>query len=104
MSIAATQYDAPWGLARLSSPYSPSSRYYYDASAGEGTCVYIVDSGIKVDHPEFGGRAKWVASFIDNAQVDENGHGTHVAGIVGSATFGVAKRTQLVSSIRFFDL
>ncbi|KAJ9066289.1 proteinase B [Entomophthora muscae] len=57
------QEEAPWGLARLSSESqldnSEPLSYIYDPSAGEGVDVYVIDSGIKIDHPEFGGRAKW---------------------------------------------
>ncbi|KAK6844428.1 hypothetical protein PG995_014538 [Apiospora arundinis] len=73
--------------------------YTYDSSAGEGTTVYIIDSGIYVDHPDFQGRARHGYNAIDRNtnSHDDNGHGTNVAGIVGSATYGVAKRTELVA-------
>jgi subtilisin family serine protease len=51
-----SQYDAPWGLSRLSSKTAGSTTYVYDDSAGAGTCAYIIDSGIQADHPEFEGR------------------------------------------------
>ncbi|KAJ9066288.1 proteinase B [Entomophthora muscae] len=73
--------------------------YNYDPSAGEGVDVYVIDSGIKIDHPEFGGRAKWGKNFVnenDNAN-DEYGHGTQVAGIIGSDTYGVAKKATLIA-------
>lgn len=50
------QYNAPWGLARFSSNSVGSTTYNYDDSAGAGTCAYIIDTGIQVDHPEFEGR------------------------------------------------
>ncbi|KAG9503789.1 hypothetical protein J7337_003746 [Fusarium musae] len=69
--------------------------YTYDESAGQGTCTYVLDTGIEVDHPEFEGRARFVQNFVDNADLDANGHGTHIAGSIGSKTYGVAKKTQL---------
>ncbi|EGD96030.1 hypothetical protein TESG_03491 [Trichophyton tonsurans CBS 112818] len=93
-----TQENAPnWGLGRLSS-HNPGGRdYTYDESAGGNAVVYIIDSGIDVKHPEFEGRATWGANFIDKNDVDCWSHGTHCAGIVGSLTFGVAKRAAMVA-------
>lgn len=50
------QEAATWGLARISSSQPGNTEYYYDDSAGEGTCSYIIDSGIYVEHADFGGR------------------------------------------------
>ncbi|RYP70853.1 hypothetical protein DL769_004828 [Monosporascus sp. CRB-8-3] len=91
----ATQENATWGIARLSSTTPGSTTYTYDDSAGEGTCAYVVDTGIDVDHPEFEGRAEWLENFADQRNADGQGHGTHVAGTIGSATYGVAKKTKL---------
>ncbi|KAI1470375.1 oryzin precursor [Daldinia caldariorum] len=112
-----TQTPAPWNLARISHRAPGATEYTYDDSAGEGTFAYILDTGIHVDHPEFGGRASFGANFANDSAADtatattstasndddddddddENGHGTHVAGIVGSATYGVAKKTNLIA-------
>ncbi|CAH0058214.1 unnamed protein product [Clonostachys solani] len=89
------QADAQWGLARISHREPNLSTYTHDSSAGEGTCAYVLDSGIDVAHPDFGGRASWLANFIDSSNRDGKGHGTHVAGIIGSTTYGVAKKTTL---------
>ena len=61
-----TQEGAPWGLARLSQKSPGSDSYVYDSSAGEGTCAYVIDTGIEVDHPEFGGRAEWLENFAND--------------------------------------
>ncbi|KAI1435525.1 peptidase S8/S53 domain-containing protein [Xylaria sp. CBS 124048] len=91
-----TEEDADWGLARLSSSGPGSTTYTYDESAGAGTCAYIVDTGIEIDHPEFEGRATWAANEVgDGDDTDGNGHGTHVSGTIGSKTYGVAKKTLL---------
>lgn len=90
-----TQEDATWGIARLSSQKAGGSTYTYDKSAGEGTCAYVVDTGIDVDHEEFEGRATWLENFADKDDTDGQGHGTHVSGTIGSKTYGVAKKTQL---------
>lgn len=94
-----SQSAAPWGLARISSREPGASEYKYDESAGEGTYAYIIDTGIFVDHPEFGGRATFGANFVNGNTnfTDENGHGTHVAGITGSETYGVAKKVNLIA-------
>jgi subtilisin family serine protease len=51
-----TQTGAPWGLGRISHVSKGSTSYTYDTSGGAGTCVYIIDTGIQADHPEFEGR------------------------------------------------
>ncbi|KAM0201616.1 hypothetical protein ACHAPI_001661 [Fusarium lateritium] len=97
ISIKATtqQENAPWGLARLSSDRAGSKTYTYDESAGEGTCAYIIDTGIDVEHPDFDGRATFLKNFAGGSDGDGQGHGTHVAGTIGSTTYGVAKKTSL---------
>jgi hypothetical protein len=58
--------------------------------------VYVIDTGIAINHPEFEGRATFAANFAgDGTNTDDNGHGTHCAGTVGSKTYGVAKNTKL---------
>ncbi|KAI1351683.1 subtilisin-like protease PR1K [Xylaria sp. FL0043] len=92
---SATQTNADWGLARLSNTSPDSSTYTYDDSAGEGVCAYVVDTGIDVDHPDFEGRATFASNQVDSDNTDGNGHGTHVAGTIGSKTYGVAKKVNL---------
>ncbi|KAI8956575.1 subtilisin-like protein [Daldinia sp. FL1419] len=96
MSINAyiTQTGAPWGISRLSHK-TGSSSYVYDESAGADTCAYVIDTGIYTTHSEFEGRATFLANYADSSNSDGNGHGTHVAGTIGSKTYGVAKKTKL---------
>ncbi|KAK2590711.1 hypothetical protein QQS21_011605 [Conoideocrella luteorostrata] len=89
------QEDAPWNLARISHRERHYTNYTYDKSAGTGVCVYVLDSGINTGHRAFGGRAKFVKDLTDEGTDDNNGHGTHVAGIIGSSSFGVAKNATL---------
>ncbi|KAK4098653.1 subtilisin-like protein [Parathielavia hyrcaniae] len=91
------QGQATTGLARISHAARGSQTYVFDDSAGEGITAYVVDTGIRVDHEEFEGRATFGANFIDNVDTDEAGHGSHVAGTIGGKTFGVAKKVQLVA-------
>ncbi|EHK27072.1 uncharacterized protein TRIVIDRAFT_33902 [Trichoderma virens Gv29-8] len=91
-----TQRHAPWGLAALSSKKPGSESYRYDKSAGNGTFAYVIDTGINTKHVEFGGRASVGYSVIADDFSDNSGHGTHVSGIIGGKTFGVAKQTEII--------
>ncbi|KAI1173576.1 subtilase [Nemania sp. FL0916] len=91
------QANAPPGLVRLSHAEANQSNYIFDDSAGEGITAYIVDTGIRTTHTEFQGRAVMGFNAIEgSANTDENGHGSHVSGTIGGATFGVAKKVTLV--------
>lgn len=98
-----TQTDAPWGLDRIDQSYFIDGNYTY-ASTGSGVYAYVIDSGIYYSHPEFGGRASIVYDAVGSGGLfgDCHGHGTHVAGIIGSATYGVAKEVNL-RGVRVLD-
>ncbi|KAF8062716.1 hypothetical protein HT031_004046 [Scenedesmus sp. PABB004] len=93
--VPVSEAGAPWGLDRVDGALDGS--YAYDATAGAGVTVWVVDTGIRTSHTDFGGRARWGANFIDAIDDDCDGHGTHVAGIVGGTTYGVAKAASLVA-------
>ena len=91
-----TQSSATWGLGRISHVARGTSSYTYDSTAGAGTCSYVIDTGIVTTHPEFEGRATFLANYAgDGKNTDGNGHGTHCAGTIGSKSYGVAKKTTL---------
>ncbi|KHN93746.1 subtilisin-like protease PR1I [Metarhizium album ARSEF 1941] len=95
ISAFAEQPGGPWGLSRISHRRGGRDGYAYDEGAGEGTCAYVIDTGVDDTHPEFEGRAQLIKSFIEDERSDGNGHGTHVSGTIGSRSFGVAKKTSI---------
>lgn len=92
------QLDAPWGLARVSHRELSTEDYLFDDEGGKGVTAYVIDTGIKTDHPDFEGRAVWGnAVAFPKLKVDAHGHGSHVAGTIGSKTYGIAKQVDLVA-------
>ncbi|KAK6337441.1 serine protease [Orbilia blumenaviensis] len=69
--------------------------YRYDQLSGQGVDVYVIDGGVNITHPEFGGRAKMLYSDFEDDGADSKGHGTMVAGVIGSNQYGVAKNVNI---------
>ena len=97
ITVASSQPNPPWGLDRIDQVNLPLDRLYVDRSNGADVTAYVVDTGIAA-HNEFGDRlvAGYTAISDNRGTTDCNGHGTHVAGTIGSATYGVAEAVTLV--------
>ena len=106
-ALATTQTGATWGLDRIDQRARPvDGNYTYDFD-GLGVTAYVIDTGIRFDHVEFEGRATpgfdafradpTDPLLIGDMNNDCHGHGTHVAGTIGSKSYGVAKRASLVA-------
>lgn len=101
---SANQLYAPWGLDRIDQRSLPLDRAYGYAQTGAGVTAFVIDSGIRGSHRQFGGRVTsgWDFEDDDADATDCLGHGTHVAGIIGGATYGVAKGVNEVA-LRVLD-
>ncbi|KAK6539365.1 hypothetical protein TWF694_009595 [Orbilia ellipsospora] len=107
------QRNAPWNLHRISTSSPPvyskhrkpnSFDFRYPPTAGEGVDIYILDTGINVNHVDFGGRARVLYSAFDDDGEDVAGHGTHIAGTTASHTYGVAKLATILGIKVFHSL
>jgi subtilisin family serine protease len=97
MTATVTQTNPPWGLDRIGQRDLPLNQTYSYTATGTGVNAYIIDTGIRITHTQFGGRASIGFDAVGDGQNgnDCNGHGTHVSGTVGGSTFGVAKNVRL---------
>ena len=98
-AVDANQTGAPWGLDRINQRNLPLNGVFSYTKTGAGVKVYIIDTGIRTSHTQFGGRASSGYDAVDGSlpAADCNGHGTHVAGTVGGSTYGVAKGVSLIA-------
>ncbi len=96
--LDATQSNATWGLDRVDQRDRPLNGTYVYNYVGSAIRAYVIDSGILASHQDFGGRvlSGYTAISDGRGSSDCNGHGTHVAGTIGGATWGVAKGVRLV--------
>ena len=99
MTADTTQTGATWGIDRIDQRSLPLSGTFTYTATGSGVKAYIIDTGIRYTHTQFGGRAiKGVDEVTSGGSASDcNGHGTHVSGTVGGSTYGVAKAVTLVS-------
>jgi len=101
-TISTTQSPATWGLDRIDQHNLPLSNSYTYTTTASAVRAYIIDTGIQANHPQFGTRASAVYDYAGGSGADCNGHGTHVAGTIGSTTYGVAKGV-LLRGVRVLD-
>jgi subtilisin family serine protease len=97
-----TQTNPPWGLDRIDQRNRPLSGTYTYNWTGSGVRAYVIDTGIRTTHTQFGGRASNVFDAFGGSGADCNGHGTHVSGTIGGSTYGVAK-SALLRGVRVLD-
>ena len=104
LTLQATQNNPAWGLDRIDQRVTKTSKTFTPTDDGDSVHAYVLDTGIRVTHADFGGRASYGYDALSGTSKanDCNGHGTHVAGTIGGQYFGVAKKVKLVA-VRVLD-
>lgn len=102
VAVDTTQSNPPWGLDRIDQRNRPLSATYTYNWTGSGVRAYVIDTGIRTTHTQFGGRASNVFDAFGGNGADCNGHGTHVSGTIGGSTYGVAK-SAILRGVRVLD-
>jgi subtilisin family serine protease len=102
VTVDATQSSAPWGLDRIDQRALPLNGTYTYTTTATNVTAYIIDTGLQANHADFTGRAANVFDAFGGTGADCHGHGTHVGGTVGGATYGVAKGVKL-RGVRVLD-
>ncbi len=99
LSLTADQPNPPsWGLDRIDQRDLPLNSNYSYSTTASNVHAYIIDTGMDIDHPDYGGRASSGFDAIDGGAADDcHGHGSHVGGTVGGNSYGVAKGVSLVA-------
>jgi hypothetical protein len=89
---------ASWGLDRIDQAALPLNGTISTSQNGSGVTAYVIDTGVRPDHADFGGRVtSGFTSITDGNGADDcNGHGTHVAGTVAGTAYGVAPAATIV--------
>ncbi|MBU5611648.1 S8 family peptidase [Geomonas azotofigens] len=102
IGIEVSQSVSTWNLDRIDQRALPLDGFFNYVDSGVGVTAYVIDTGIRTTHTEFGGRASIGYDALGGNGQDCNGHGTHVSGTIGGSHYGVAKDVTLVG-VRVLD-